>query len=365
MRLLLLVSFLVTGLVSACGTTTSSDGGNGTDATADVGSDVAGTDAVDAGPDAVTDAIGNELPLVDTTPDVADTAQTDVAFDTGFDSFVLEMPPADTAPDVFNNGCCQSDSECPKGTLCIPGKLCVPVPPTGSCWNDADCASGKCENPKVCPCTADCSFSYIFGKCSDNAGSCCGGDKGGCLSDEVCVGDQVCKPAVIPDGSCWSDADCKVGTCDGASVCPCGAMCIVADKLGKCVDNVKPGGCCANSASCAVGESCVHGPDVCKSKVLLGKGQCWNDSDCAAGTCTSVNACPCGAMCLIADKPGTCTTPPLTCTTVNPSSFGACDMVLGIVFDGTSCVYASGCGCGNQCGAIFADLATCQKACGI
>jgi hypothetical protein len=142
-------------------------------------------------------------------------------------------------------------------------------------------------------------------------------------------------------------------------------MCIVADKMGTCVDNVKPGGCCANGALCASGETCAHGPDVCKSQAQLGKNQCWADSDCVGGTCSGVNACPCGAMCLIADKPGTCTSNPATCTTVDPLSFGLCDMVIGVVFDGKSCVMASGCGCGKQCAAVFTDLASCQKACGI
>jgi len=53
------------------------------------------------------------------------------------------------------------------------------------------------------------------------------------------------------------------------------------------------------------------------------------------------------------------------CVSVDPWQFGACQMLLGVVFDGESCVYASGCGCGDHCDHIFADLESCRSACGL
>ena len=361
MRPVLFASLSLTLIFAACGSTTSTGGG-----TTDTAEDVTGTDAVanDTLPDVTgTDAITNELPQVDALPD----SITDTPDIVGTDAISNDVGP-DVAPDVpeVNNGCCQDDTQCPKGSVCIPGVECVPLPKTGECWKDGDCKSGKCEGAFACPCTADCSTAWSVGKCSDNVGSCCGGTKGGCLNSETCVlGASQCKPSVVKAGDCWSDQDCKIGTCQGASVCPCGAMCLVADKLGTCVD--KPNGCCANGTSCASGESCVHGPDKCKAQAELKTGECWIDSDCpvGTGTCKGTNVCPCGAMCFVADKAGTCTKQPDTCTTVDPTSFGMCDMVIGYVFDGKTCTLASGCGCGKQCNAVFATLVACQTACGI
>ncbi len=368
MRTLFFGSLFSLLILAGCGTAASADGGN-----ADAAIDAAATDtadvAGDAVPDSVSDAASAELPLTD----VPDAAQTDASTDAATtDATAVDVwwPDAPDAPDVISNGCCQTDSQCQIGgskNICIPGKDCVPPAPTGKCWFDSDCKSGKCQNAAVCPCTADCSYSYSFGTCSDNLGSCCGGDKGGCTSSEICIDSaHICKPSGVTTGTCWTDTDCKVGTCQGATICPCGAMCAVADKKGTCVDNVKPGGCCnKNGGVCATGESCAGG-SMCESKAVLSNTQCWNDSDClGGGTCSGVNVCPCGAMCLVADKPGTCSTAPTTCTTVDPTSFGLCDMVIGVVFDGKSCVTASGCGCGKQCAQVFTDLATCQKACGI
>ncbi len=160
--------FAIAALVAACGSTAV-----GEDAAGDAAVDVSGTDA----------AIDSDLPPTDAVQDAQvpdgignDLAPIDAANDTGWDAG------PDIAPDTFNNGCCQDNSTCAKGSICIPGKDCVPAAPAGKCWFDSDCKSGKCENANVCPCTADCSFSYVFGTCSDNPGSCCGGDKGSCTS---------------------------------------------------------------------------------------------------------------------------------------------------------------------------------------
>lgn len=71
---------------------------------------------------------------------------------------------------------------------------------TGCCLDDADCPDpGRCHLAE-------------------------------CRSD----GDGVCKDAP-PEGGCWSDLDCPAGArCTGASVCPCGAECLVEDMPGTC-----------------------------------------------------------------------------------------------------------------------------------
>lgn len=53
------------------------------------------------------------------------------------------------------------------------------------------------------------------------------------------------------------------------------------------------------------------------------------------------------------------------CEAIDPFQFGACEMLLGVVFDGHECVYASGCGCGELCDRIFPDMASCRHACGL
>jgi hypothetical protein len=74
-------------------------------------------------------------------------------------------------------------------------------------------------------------------------------------------------------------------------------------------------GCCYTDEHCGNGQECLAGacnatsqPGVCKSTAGLATGQCWRDSDCpsATGTCRGVGVCPCGSLCLVADKLGTC-----------------------------------------------------------
>jgi hypothetical protein len=74
-------------------------------------------------------------------------------------------------------------------------------------------------------------------------------------------------------------------------------------------------GCCYLDQHCASGQACVGGacsagsqPGVCKPTAGLAPRQCWRNSDCPSTTptCQGVSVCPCGSMCLVADKPGTC-----------------------------------------------------------
>lgn len=51
------------------------------------------------------------------------------------------------------------------------------------------------------------------------------------------------------------------------------------------------------------------------------------------------------------------------CISLDPGRYGSCEMLLGVVFDGQSCVYASGCSCEPDCDFIFPDFQSCQNAC--
>jgi two-component system chemotaxis sensor kinase CheA len=66
-----------------------------------------------------------------------------------------------------------------------------------------------------------------------------------CPSGQECVGGAcntssapgICKTATgLASGQCWRSSDCPstTPTCQGASVCPCGAACFAADKPGTC-----------------------------------------------------------------------------------------------------------------------------------
>jgi hypothetical protein len=80
------------------------------------------------------------------------------------------------------------------------------------------------------------------------AQGCCGADSD-CTALQECAGPAcsgagakatgVCKTRpTSASGSCWTNADCTSGagsgTCAGASVCPCGSACLVADMTGTC-----------------------------------------------------------------------------------------------------------------------------------
>ncbi len=53
------------------------------------------------------------------------------------------------------------------------------------------------------------------------------------------------------------------------------------------------------------------------------------------------------------------------CVTLDPSDYGMCLAVLGVVFDGENCVTASGCSCDPDCAYFFDDMESCQEACGL
>lgn len=123
-----------------------------------------------------------------------------------------------------------------------------------------------------------------------------------------------------------------------------------------------PPGCCGAGVPCPNGGTCVEAQQNCKDPTELQAGQCWADANCPGAVCQGANVCPCGALCLVADKPGACV-PSKGCKKLDPNSFGACEMILGWVWNGQKCVHASGCGCGAECANVYKEQATCVAQC--
>ena len=199
--------------------------------------------------------------------------------------------PVDLCADFEAPGCVQSG--CDDGFVCGTSEGCVPSAcgcdsETGEIMCTADCGGGTCvpdedpvdlcadfdtPNPQACTegscpegstcdlttgcqasschcvvlegephwnCTKDC----VPGVCVSDTPSdgCCDVDKD-CATGELCVhgGSDlggVCKPTpppAFPAVTCWSAAGCPgEETCDGGTVCPCGAQCFAPDASGIC-----------------------------------------------------------------------------------------------------------------------------------
>ncbi len=140
-------------------------------------------------------------------------------------------------------GCCFEDENCTGAQYCADmtdamGLCKDPIGP-GECWEDGDCPEGFCAGADICPCNFDCAIEDQVGLCSDLLPGCC-------LSVDDCDGGQVCalpgwEDTVgtckdVVDGQCWSSADCGGGTCADIILCPCGAMCPIADTAGVCTE---------------------------------------------------------------------------------------------------------------------------------
>jgi len=196
----------------------------------------------------------------------------------------------------------------------------------------------------------------------DDGGTAC------CKGPEDCVGGHcisgVCYDTTkLPSGQCWLDQDCPTDeVCGGASTCPCGALCFVADKPGTCSKKPSGGACCDANTPCGIGMFCAK--TTCKVLKELGANECWADAQCLQGeVCEGAMVCSCAAQCPAADKPGVCKSAPSSCTTIDPGGYGTCEMVMGLGYDGKACVTVSGCGCKDNCAGIYKTLDECQAAC--
>ncbi|MCS6799814.1 MAG: Kazal-type serine protease inhibitor [Myxococcota bacterium] len=161
---------------------------------------------------------------------------------------------AGAGADGGTGGPCRSNADCPaRGWYCAgmgctePGRcamrpeICIEIyRPVCGCDgrtypNDCYAAAAGMRIAHAGPCEDR-------GDCGAAPRGCCGSD-GDCARGERCVGEMcggdvdvfgVCKEPPAR-GQCWEDADCPRGTrCIGASVCPCGAACLVPDAEGRC-----------------------------------------------------------------------------------------------------------------------------------
>lgn len=86
-------------------------------------------------------------------------------------------------------------------------------------------------------------------------------------------------------------------------------VCQVTMEGGACALPPRDG-CCFADTDCAglrcYGVTCSAGSEgACKPAGSAAK--CWGDRDCSVGqSCKGAGICPCGAACLVADRPGSC-----------------------------------------------------------
>lgn len=216
------------------------------------------------------------------TPDVTEPLDTAV-LDTS------EPLPDAMEQDAVIPSCCGPDAACPGDLVCAGGAagtgMCLTPAEGDACWADDECeGDATCVGESVCPCDALCFAEDEPGVCDVIPSSCCiknddceqGHD---CHGVQVTMDFGVCKPHPQP-GKCWEDVDCgEEEVCQGASFCPCGLDCMVADMPGDCIPEPNVG-CCSEDTDCDEGQTC-YAPSsddigtigICKEPPAL--GQCW------------------------------------------------------------------------------------------
>lgn len=143
--------------------------------------------------------------------------------------------------------------------------------------------------------------------CDTNAD--CGADEycqrplGVCSGRGVCAPkDTVCLPIVME--VCGCDGETYGNECAARSM----GMNVAAD--GPCGCERPSEGCCFVTSDCerdqrCVGAVCAEGGEgTCVAEVT--GDQCWEDADCPSAACVGARRCPCGALCILPDAPGTC-----------------------------------------------------------
>jgi len=225
---------------------------------------------------------------------------------------------------------CQTDSDCPEDMGCVFTDAC------------AECA--PCEDAAACPPCPACPVME-YGICMSIAP-----EPVRCSVDDDCQEGEVCRTL---------DSDPTTGFCEVAFVdvcylnedCSDGEHCAYYPTFAVC---------------CMLNEPCEYPNNgLCKGECAPDEAKaCWSNEDCADGQVCELPLTDyhCGGDRCIPAEGGTCVA---ACITVTPNSHGMCEMLLGVVFDGTQCVYESGCSCGSDCSAIFDSFEACQKACNL
>ncbi len=176
--------------------------------------------------------------------------------------------------------------------------------------------------------------------CEEGVTSCCAGcgpgeSTCGPSDGSECLPPPCPPPETCPDGTeCGADGICCLASCDGDYSCgsPDGPSCPLLD--------CPPPPRCEDGTTCGAGEQCCPG--------------------CAGEFCAPIGgSCP---------RPA-CPPPPDRCEAMDARGEGPCDAILGVAFDGESCVYLSGCSCvGDHCPYVHDSVEACESAnwnCGI
>ncbi|MCB9733275.1 MAG: hypothetical protein H6745_11770 [Deltaproteobacteria bacterium] len=213
--------------------------------------------------------------------------------------------------------CCQENSDCKAGELCVEGQGCVTKPPTGRCWVDGHCGAGRvCEGATLCDCEDD-TCEAQMGTCRtpvvqcNNSTPCDPGMRCVVPDTTVCPGgdaptDGVCVPEV--DGGCWHSADCvPYLRCIGENICTDPGGCAEPNNAGQCRAPILLKDCCKSHDECVDGAECRNQntsltcpPDesaICVPKPIYGES-CWNFHDCPDGyVCNRSWMCGCNGKC--------------------------------------------------------------------
>jgi Cys-rich repeat protein len=250
---------------------------------------------------------------------------------------------------------------------------------------DNDCngiVDDGCTQPTQCYTDADCGYGYscILPPAYDAAGvmACCPYNAK-CTAEIPPCGAGYC---MLADGFCWTDKDCKAGyACQNMMNCAPDMNCIGPYQ---CLPVTTY---CATDKECPAGFHCAApGTDKCCSGAYCDSawpmcgtcvpdavpGDCTSDADCGAGFVCDFSmvdpttCCLPGQVCLAIYMPcmGWCKEQPPACVASKPGSHGECKMLLGYIFDGTSCVLEGGCGCkkGVEC---WDSQKECEAACSV
>jgi len=134
---------------------------------------------------------------------------------------------------------------------------------------------------------------------------------------------------------------------------------------GECGPGENPCNC---AEDCTNGSQCVALEQGSFGACAMVLGYSWNGQ-----TCALFSGCSCGAFCnqfypTYQKCMDSCGPQAQECKVINPYAWGACDMLMGVGFDGVKCVYVSGCGCGSSpatpsCDGLFQTMSACQAAC--
>jgi len=252
-------------------------------------------------------------------------------------------------------GCCQSAADCDDNEVCTIDKcnavthLCLPpIPISGCCHIDADCASDNDQ------CT-----------------------------QEACVNNQCSHPPVI----CEDGNLCTIDTCD--TLLGCGSVPIVcADDGNPCTDDacVNGGcpydsiqGCCQTTADCDDNNGCTTDAcigSICQNTVILNccstAADC-NDSSlctidkCVAGACQNIPIPSCDDLdaCTFdfCDPAAGCSHSPVNCDDFDACTADSCFSLSGCFSSTITCDDSSLCtsdGCNSVTGCVFIPVINCN-----